>query len=198
MSAFVFLFNSFISFYFSLSYVQKRERYKLEKNNVKYAYLTFIIFFSLLLWKYVVTGKLIFLMLIAIVSVLSVSFMVDVQHQLLPDTLTLAATIFAVAINIYLTKDIETMLYNGGTFLLIFFIIYVVARGSFGFGDVKLSFLIGTILSINSLLEYIAYTLILAVGTSIILILLKKKTLKSKIAFGPFMIISFVIMLVLM
>ena len=59
-----------------------------------------------------------------------------------------------------------------------------------GLGDAKLAFLIGLFLS--SLLSIAAFMLAFVIGAAsgIILIGLGKKTLKSQIAFGPFLVLG--------
>ena len=60
-----------------------------------------------------------------------------------------------------------------------------------GFGDVKLAFTMGFLLGIVGGLAAVYIGFIAGAVIGIILILLKRKKFKSKIAFGPFLIIGF-------
>lgn len=74
---------------------------------------------------------------------------------------------------------------------LFFFLIYFFSKGrAMGLGDAKLAFLIGLFLSPVS--ATVAFTLAFIIGAAfgIILMGLGKKTFKSQIAFGPFLVLG--------
>jgi prepilin signal peptidase PulO-like enzyme (type II secretory pathway) len=77
-----------------------------------------------------------------------------------------------------------------GAFLF-FLILYLLTRGrGMGFGDVKLAFLLGLVLGFPGTF-YAIYIAFLTGGlVGIILILWKKKKMKSSVAFGPFLILG--------
>lgn len=84
-----------------------------------------------------------------------------------------------------------------GGFLVggIFFLLYLVCQGGMGLGDVKLAFVLGVWL--GGIQGCISLLLSLWLGciVGLMLIILKKRTIKDAIAFGPYMCVSGVIML---
>ncbi len=77
----------------------------------------------------------------------------------------------------------------------IFYILYVISGGKWiGGGDVRLGFLLGFLLgsSTNSLL-LIFFASLIGTMVSVLFIFLKKTTVKSLIPFGPFLIVSYII-----
>jgi leader peptidase (prepilin peptidase)/N-methyltransferase len=77
---------------------------------------------------------------------------------------------------------------------ILFLFLATLGRGM-GFGDVKLAFTMGYLLGWKGgvIALYIAFVSGAAVG--IVLLLLKRRGMKSKIAFGPFLVIGLVISL---
>lgn len=57
-----------------------------------------------------------------------------------------------------------------------------------GMGDVKIGFLMGLILGTSNLLAALFLAFLSGAVISIILLIIKKKTLKSEIPFGPFLV----------
>ncbi|MDP2820773.1 MAG: prepilin peptidase [bacterium] len=137
-----------------------------------------------------------------IFSLLSI-FLFDLKFSIIPDKI-IFPSIFAVLIFylIFFLKDANfsaEILFN--FFLaailasLFFFTIYFFSKGkAMGFGDVKLGFLLGLIFGLPKIILVLWLAFIIGGPFAIFLIFLKKKTLKSEIALGPFLIIaSFII-----
>ncbi len=80
---------------------------------------------------------------------------------------------------------------GAGAFFLIIWL--VTKRRGMGLGDVKLVFLMGLILGFPRIVVALYLAFLTGAGLGVILILLRRKNLKSKIAFGPFLIIGTVI-----
>lgn len=59
-----------------------------------------------------------------------------------------------------------------------------------GFGDVKLVFVMGFLLGVKGGLLAIYFGFILGAVVGLFLIFLRKKKIKSKIAFGPFLVLG--------
>ena len=59
-----------------------------------------------------------------------------------------------------------------------------------GFGDVKMSFLLGALLGFNSLLSWLFLSFIGGALIGILLLILNKAKLGNPIPFGPFLIVS--------
>lgn len=138
-----------------------------------------------------------------IVSSLIVIFFTDLKYQIIPDKIIALAVLVIFgylvlttfnSVFVYKTLFEHPLLIHTATGILaflFFLFIYFVTRGrGMGFGDVKLSFLIGLILGpiLTFLALYIAF--LTGAGIGIILILWKKKGLKEKIPFGPFLVIG--------
>jgi leader peptidase (prepilin peptidase)/N-methyltransferase len=64
-----------------------------------------------------------------------------------------------------------------------------------GFGDVKFSIIIGLLLGVKAGLIAIYLSFLIGGIIGIILLVAKAKKLKSKIAFGPFLIVGVILML---
>ena len=74
---------------------------------------------------------------------------------------------------------------------LFFFIIYAISKGrAMGFGDVKLAFFMGLLLGFQEVILAIFLAFIFGGIVGSILIVLKKKKLKSQMPFGPFLVLG--------
>lgn len=77
----------------------------------------------------------------------------------------------------------------------IFYLLYVISSGRWiGGGDVRLGFLLGFLLgSLTNSILLIFFASVIGTIISLLLILFKRTTIKSMIPFGPFLIVSYVI-----
>lgn len=113
---------------------------------------------------------------------LLVIFVADLKYQIIPDSMVILGTIGIVG-------RIRENFVSGIGAACIFWILWRVTLGrGMGFGDVKLVFVLGLLLGYPLIIValYIAFLTGAAVG--VILILTGKKKLKSRIAFGPFLL----------
>lgn len=132
---------------------------------------------------------LIALLVMYVASVVMV--VVDERHQILPDSmivLLLAGALVWVAstvsMELWIGHIISGVLSGGGLFL-----IWAATRGrGMGFGDVKLAFVLGILLGFPGIVVSLYVAFLTGALVGVILILAKAKGLKSKIAFGPFLI----------
>lgn len=126
-----------------------------------------------------------------------VIFFSDLKYRIIPDQI-LIILFFAVLMNNILTGLVLFNLITGLVCFFIFLAIYLLTKEKgIGFGDVKLSFIIGWFLGIPLALASIYFSFILGGIFSLFLLFSKKAKLKTKIAFGPFMILGIVIVLLL-
>jgi len=143
-------------------------------------------------------------------SCLIVIFFSDLKYQIIPDSMQVAFFIFSLLLKsaeIFQKKCvgggllhcyIATLLpwlFSGVVVMLPILFLWWVTRGrGMGFGDVKLAFSIGFLLGLKDgiLSLYLAFILGAVVG--LVLIILKKKKLKSKIAFGPFLVLGMILL----
>ena len=81
-----------------------------------------------------------------------------------------------------------------------FFVMFIFAGGAFGFGDVKLGLSMGAVLGTYSwfallLGPFIGMLLGFAVG--VVLMIMRKATMKTAIALGPYLIIGTLVIIVI-
>lgn len=136
-----------------------------------------------------------YLLFIIIFSCLLVIFFTDFEYGIIPDLMLivfgLASLILKFIQEANLIKDFLTGVFS---FLFFLFIFFVTRTKGMGFGDVKFSFLIGFFLGWPmNLISFYASFLTGAVASLILIMLGKKKFRKDSIAFGPFLIIGFVL-----
>lgn len=136
-----------------------------------------------------------FFLVLFLISCLIVIFFSDIKYYVIPDVVQVALlTVIAGYLLLTGGPIFQNIIAAGVTMLPILFIHVVTKSKGMGFGDVKFSALMGFLLGIKS--GFIALYMAFLLGgiVSIPIILLGKKKLKSKIPFGPFLILGTVIM----
>lgn len=117
-------------------------------------------------------------------SSLLVIFVADLKYQIIPDSMIAVGVIGVILQN-------HPFWITAFGCALFFLLLHLVTRGKgMGFGDVKLGFLMGLLLGFPNVVVagYAAFLTGAVVG--VILILVGRKRLKSKIAFGPFLVVG--------
>lgn len=136
---------------------------------------------------------------LAIVSCLIVIFFIDLKNQIIPDEMQIALFIIVLLSKIMLGLTGTALGYAliaGLIVMLPILLLYLITRGrGMGFGDVKLAFNMGFFLGIKGGFVAIYLGFILGAFFGILLLLMKKKKMKSKIAFGPFLVIGMLIVM---
>ena len=122
----------------------------------------------------------------------------DALYLILPDKIVLALGGVAVIYGAVLrNSDFINLLVSGFSFGLAFAILYVVSRGRWmGFGDVKLAFVIGSILGYPLGFFAIIVAIWVAALAGVVLMALKKANLKTALPFGSFMAGSTIIFVI--
>ncbi len=130
-----------------------------------------------------------------IVSAMLVVFFADLKYQIIPDSMQIILLISGLALRLLTTGyDWGSPLQALGEGVVIMapiLLLFLITRGKgMGFGDVKLAFVIGVLFGIKlgAIILYLSF--ILGAAAGVFLILRKKKKLKSKIAFGPFIVLA--------
>lgn len=151
----------------------------------------------LLFQRYGISAKTFFVLPLAFAT--GPLFLVDATTKRLPNVILYPAimlvTFIALGYAIFEgdVRDLTDTLAKGFGFFLFFIVLYVVTRGGVGAGDVKLALLIGLSLGIYPS-GYIFLVLMgsftIAALYSLILLARNRANLKSKIAFGPFLLIA--------
>ena len=156
------------------------------------------ILFSLCGW-YFFSNILLSVFYFFVSSCLVIIFVYDLKHYIIPDQVIYPAITIAFLfriLNLFRISNFEFRISN--QFLnyltaaiiakLFFLIIVLTSRGRWmGMGDVKLAVFMGLVLGWPKVLAALFLAFLIGAFVSIILIIFKKKTLKSKIPFGPFL-----------
>ncbi len=138
-----------------------------------------------------------FLYYVFIFSALLVIAIYDFKWKIIPDKIVYPAIAVILVFNLFEISKYQNITIFFWSLLIaiiafsFFFVIYFSSSGrTMGLGDAKLAFLIGIFLS--PLLAITAFTLAFIIGAAfgIIAIWLGKKTLKSQMAFGPFLVLG--------
>jgi len=129
---------------------------------------------------------------------LIIIFVYDLKHFIIPDKIIFPAIGIALIYNFYqlLTTHypLSTVLNNlyaafGASVFFLF--IVLVSRGKWmGVGDIKLAFLMGLLLGFPNILAALFLGFLIGAIIGIGLILAKRKTMKSEVPFGPFLVIG--------
>ena len=123
---------------------------------------------------------------IVLISVLSYLIFVDLNYEELPNS-----SLLICLICVFLTNNINQEIIIGATYYLVLFsAISIITGGTIGSGDIKLSFIVGLILTKQLFLTYITVVFVIGAAVGISLVLLKIKKREEMIPFGPFMILA--------
>lgn len=140
-----------------------------------------------------------FLVLFAVLLALSA---VDVEHFLLPNRILypgwaiVAVLLLAAAALEPDWRSLRDAAVGGAAAWAVFFVIHVVSPGGMGFGDVRLSGLIGTALgwlSLGHVFLGLFLGFLVATVVSLVLMAARRRGRKDKIPFGPFLAVGAVL-----
>ncbi len=123
-----------------------------------------------------------------IISLLITISIIDLGHKIIPDGLNITGLIIGIIYTIINKGVINSFigaLTGLGLFLLIAFI-----TNAMGGGDIKLMAVLGFIFGIKGVLFITLFSFVLGAFISVILIILKIKSRKDEIPFGPFISLS--------
>ena len=124
---------------------------------------------------------------------LIIIFVYDLKHYIIPDSVIYPAIIITFLYNLILNPSflVQNSILAGIGASLFFLLIYLISRGKWlGFGDVKLALFMGLFLGFPAIISALFFSFLIGAIIGIILILLKRKGLKSEVPFGPFLIIG--------
>ena len=125
---------------------------------------------------------------------LIVIFVYDLKHYIIPDKVIYPAIIFALIFNFQFLISNQFSIFNYSILsaigMAIFFLtIVLISRGKWmGWGDVKMVFFMGLFLGSPKILVALFLAFFIGASVGLILIFLGKKTLKSEVPFGPFLV----------
>ena len=114
----------------------------------------------------------------------------DLKYQIIPDSMVALAAIASFLSSFHIL--------TGSASMALFWAIWRITRGrGMGFGDVKLAGVLGLFLGFPLILFALYAAFLTGAVAGVILMMTGRKTLKSKIAFGPFLVFGTALALVL-
>lgn len=120
-----------------------------------------------------------------------VIFVYDLKHFIIPDKVIYPAIGVALAYNVYQHETFLQALLAGVAASAFFLLIVLVSRGTWmGLGDVKLALLMGLFLGFPAIVAALFLAFLIGAILGIGLIVARKKTMKSEVPFGPFLILG--------
>lgn len=136
--------------------------------------------------------------LILIFSLLVAIFVIDLEQKIVPDELVFAGFVIVIVFWLIVKPSILYIyLFSGFAAALFLLLIHLATRGrGMGLGDVKFAVFAGTLLGwpMMPMWLFIAFLTGAVVGT--ILVLAKKLSFGKQIAFGPFLVMSLIIVFI--
>lgn len=138
---------------------------------------------------YFLTQNIFFVLLFFVLLLILV---IDLENQIIPDELS-----FLVLLGGVLYSPTFENIYSGFFFSFLILLIYLLTKGrGMGLGDVKLTIGLGVWLGMSKGLTFLLLSFLTGGIIASILLLTGKAKMKTKIAFGPFLIIGFLITLI--
>jgi len=134
-----------------------------------------------------------FLIFFIFTAVLIVIAFIDLDHQIIPDVITLPGIpiFFLLAVFVVKVPWLEALiglLIGGGVLLAIAFIYELLTkREGMGGGDIKLLAMIGGFLGWKSLIFILLFSSLLGAIVGIAVMIIKKQDMKYAVPFGPFL-----------
>lgn len=126
-------------------------------------------------------------------------FFIDIKHQIIPNGHNLVILTLGLINIVFHSNTANEFLYNllpGLTLFVLFFLIMILT-GSLGGGDVKMVGGLGLFLGFSSIPSFLLISFLTGTMVAILLMVAKKKKRDDMIAFGPFLIIGFVLSLLM-
>src|SRR3989344_6038121 len=122
-------------------------------------------------------------------------FVVDFEHQFIPDEFVFLGILFSlISLIVSDTDRLFVYLLSGFAGAMFLLAIHLATRGKgMGLGDVKLAVLIGLILGFPYMPLWMFTAFILGSIVGVTLLFIGKAKMKQRIAFGPFLVASFLI-----
>lgn len=117
-------------------------------------------------------------------------FVIDIKHQILPDQIMIALFLGIAAMAYFVSPEQRIANFWAGIGAGMFFLLlWLITKGrGIGFGDVKLSFLLGFLLGYPGIIISLYTAFLTGAISGVILIVSRRAKMKSRIAFGPFLI----------
>ncbi len=120
---------------------------------------------------------------------------IDLDHMLIPDLLVVSTIIGTIVLFLQSNQSLMGFLKNNLlTAVVSYMLFYALWAGTkrrgIGFGDVKLAFALGLLVGYPQVIISLYGAFLTGAGVAIILMLYGKKTMKSAVPFGPFLVLG--------
>lgn len=148
---------------------------------------------------------LIFFKMALIHAICACAALTDYKRGRIPNTLIVTGLVSRAAIYIaelfvaeeYFKDIIINDIAGFAIGFVMLFVIAVITKGGIGFGDVKLFGVIGLMVGSGGVFALLFLSLLFSSIVSVILILIRKKTLKSSVPMAPFIYVGFAVAVIL-
>ena len=121
-------------------------------------------------------------------------FLSDLLYRTIPDQIVYPVIAIAL-LWLIINQQWLSILSGLGAALFFLFLVLLTRWQGMGLGDVKMAGLMGLILGFPSIIVALYLAFLTGALVGVILILMKRKKLRSEIAFGPFLVLSTLIAL---
>lgn len=175
---------------FSFILLQGKCRYCSRVISIQYPIIEFVTGCLFVFSAFIAPSTLSLIFYWIISSLLVFIFVYDFRHSIIPDVIVYSAIAISILHRLF-NGDLVLALISGILFSLFFLLIFLISKGKWmGFGDVKLALLMGIVLSFPSIL--VAFFMSFFVGGIVgaVLIIKKKKGMRSEIPFAPFLVLG--------
>lgn len=131
-----------------------------------------------------------YFLLVGTLCLLEIIFFTDLFSGIIPDNVVALLALFAI-IRVLLNGNIFFSLITALATGFFFFLLFLFTKGrGMGFGDVKYSLVMGLLLGFPFIIPGLYVAFLTGTVIALILLVLRKKTLKSSVPFGPFLVIG--------
>ncbi len=171
-----------------------------EKISIRYPLVELLnsLFYGLFFWKFSLTAE--FAVFALIISALIAIFFIDLDHQIIPDVITLPGIVLGMAVS-FLPNGIGIFsafigfLVGGGALYLIALLgDFLFKKDSMGGGDIKMAAMLGAFLGWQKVLLIFMLSSVVGLVVSIAMMTVSEKLRKERvIPFGPFIAIAAVV-----
>src|SRR5699024_3732009 len=184
---------------FSFLFQKGKCRYCGESISPQYPFVEFLNGLLYLILYYRFNLGLDFIFYSIIFSILIVISFIDINFQVIPNSINVLLFITAILYKIFqhllystwpkMFNSILGLIISGGVFLLI----AILSKGGIGGGDIKLIGVLGFILGFKMSILNMVLSFLLGAIISVFLLLLNIKEIRDQIPFGPFICLSFIV-----
>lgn len=137
------------------------------------------------------------------VAVLILVIVIDLEHRLILHVVTFPSTAVALIGSYFLddgSNSLPSALLGMVTGFVIFYALYLLGQrlfgpGALGFGDVTLSMTLGAMLGLHRIIFALVFAILLGGVVSLLLIVSGRFSLRSRVAYGPFLAIAGLVMI---